>query len=225
MKKEMHCFTLFCIRAGLILNIILALGALLYRQEFALLNLDPPYMLFLFVIGLVSCILLLKFNRFGFWLAVFGFVAAAQFTISLRFPQNLRTGHNVVIFIHLALIVILIAVLQIKKNGVSAWDHLKKTNTSAGNNNNTIESPVENKSPEESSKRNYDYVVVTAVDLRSEPVLVAYNSIGLLPSGTKLALLEKGEKTIIGTTEGYWVKVQEKFYGSGWCFSENLKKI
>ena len=67
-----------------------------------------------------------------------------------------------------------------------------------------------------------NYVVVDPVDLRSEPILASYNVIALLSTGTKLTLLEKGEKTIINNTEGYWLKVQERFYGSGWCFSGNL---
>jgi len=67
-----------------------------------------------------------------------------------------------------------------------------------------------------------NYVVVDPVDLRAEPILAAYNVIALLSTGTKLTLLEKGEKTIINNTEGYWLKVQERFYGSGWCFSGNL---
>ncbi|MCL2373961.1 MAG: SH3 domain-containing protein [Treponema sp.] len=78
---------------------------------------------------------------------------------------------------------------------------------------------------EPKSTEGIHYIVIVPVDLRTEPVLAAHNSITFLSQGTKLILLEKGEKTIIDNTEGYWVKVQENFYGIGWCFSGNLEEV
>lgn len=86
---------------------------------------------------------------------------------------------------------------------------------------------VENIANEQKSikQEGVDYIVVTPVDLRTDPVFAVHNIIALLPEGTTLTLLEKGEQTTINNTEGHWVKVQGNFFGRGWCFSGNLKEV
>jgi len=118
MKKEMHGFTIFWIWSGIIMDLIMTIVAILYPHIYTSIDLSPNYIIFIGVLCFLGSILLLNFNIFGFWLLVICCV--------IDVFKNITNGVDFTLtlvgqFIGLA---INFGILQLKKNGVSTWEHL-----------------------------------------------------------------------------------------------------
>jgi hypothetical protein len=117
-----------CVTAWLVIMIIgNSLAALIYLFAGDFLNKSLPKpistttLILLTIIGVANvafAILLLRWNKSGFW----GFVMSAIAALTVNLSVGLGIGQCI---LGLAGIGVLYAILQIKQDGISAWDNME----------------------------------------------------------------------------------------------------
>jgi hypothetical protein len=114
----MHGFTSFWLIAGIVISSIMGIVALASPNIYHEMDLPPFYMLFLCILSIIGSILLLNFKVFGFWLIAIGCI--------IDVFMNLSSGldFSITIIFQFISLAIDFGVLQLKKNGISAWDHM-----------------------------------------------------------------------------------------------------
>jgi hypothetical protein len=119
LKKERHG----CVTAWLVLLIIVnAIISFIYlfRNETLQLSVSPTLIILFGLIGIaniVFAILLLSWKKIGF----FGFIISSIIALILNLYAGLGTFQSIA---GLFGVIILYAILSIKKDGISAWDNL-----------------------------------------------------------------------------------------------------
>lgn len=120
--KTRHGFVTFWLWLGIIMNVVLALIMVsVFTTNNTLPILSLILALLIPVMDIVGSILLLKWKKFGFWLKVISgviFIAIILFSYK-SFSESLD-------YIIIAVIspIILLAILQIQKDGINCWKQL-----------------------------------------------------------------------------------------------------
>lgn len=120
--KTRHGFVTFWLWLGIIMNVVLAL---IMVSVFTSDNTIPLGSLLLVILtpvmDIVGSVLLLNWKKFGFWLRV---ISSVYFIVVILF--SFKSFSESLDYIIMAVIspIILLAILQIQKDGISCWKQL-----------------------------------------------------------------------------------------------------